>query len=293
MKKTPPIVWIPALVFTSSLLVFLMVAFYTTPNFTQSQREIVALIFPLLAGFSALFLGGTVLAEFSGTTPSGFKFGVSATAGIAIFLICYFNPPNFVKRFIGERVEGSVDLLFRKERIAQESNPTIRSATVRTGQNGDTKGTRVSFDLPAGAFEVRHKEFWNCDCTKNSRSWIEGNRVIAEGTITSPEKWWGPRVWGELHLDVSWKRKIIEDTINRNTPLQSLVLSPGTNFYSFSEGIPIRAQLRFFDIQKRTVDALSLSRIAGSNSLAQQTSEKGLFTVAANDTSITITRNAH
>ena len=294
MKKTPTIVWIPALVFTSALLIFLMVAFYTTPNFTESQRGIVSLIFPLLAGFSALFLGGTVLFEVAGTTRTGLNVSLSATAGIAVFLICYFNPPPFVQRFVGHYVEGTVDLLYRHDRVVDESN-SIRSATVRTGQDGDTQGTRVSIDLPPGAFDIKHKEFWNCDCTKSSRSWIEGNKIIAEGTITSPSPIFGggPRVWGELFIEASWKRKVIDETIKENSPLPRLAVAIAPAVYSITDGIPVRTRLNFFDARAKLVDSLSAGRAPGSSPPTIQSSDHGTFTAAVADTAITVTRNAN
>ena len=96
ISKTPMQIWIPALVFVSSLIVFLIVAFFQTPTMTEDQRRIMLLLFALLAGFSTFFLGGTALLEISEKTSQGTKITLSATAGIAVFVLCYLYPPYFI-----------------------------------------------------------------------------------------------------------------------------------------------------------------------------------------------------
>jgi len=89
--------WIAALVFTSVLIVFLMAVFFLTPNMTPDQRRIVHFLFPLLAGFSTFFLGGSALLEFASGMAQGAKLSLSATAGVAVFFACYLYPPYFLR----------------------------------------------------------------------------------------------------------------------------------------------------------------------------------------------------
>lgn len=95
IRNTPIRVWLPALIFTSALVLFLIAAFFLKSNMTPDQRTIALLLFALLAGFSTAFLGGTVLLEITGNTSQGRKFGLSATAGVAVFVLCYLYPPYF------------------------------------------------------------------------------------------------------------------------------------------------------------------------------------------------------
>ena len=96
ISKTPMQIWFPALIFVSSLIIFLIVAFFQTPTMTEDQRRIMLLLFALLAGFSTFFLGGTALLEISGKTSQGINLTLSATAGIAVFVLCYLSPPYFI-----------------------------------------------------------------------------------------------------------------------------------------------------------------------------------------------------
>jgi hypothetical protein len=101
--------WNPALVFTSVLILFLIVAFFRTPpqGLTRDQRTILLLLFALLAGFSTYFLGGAALLELTGDIYRGVKLGFSATAGIAVFVFCYLYPPYFFRSQPDEKPKRS------------------------------------------------------------------------------------------------------------------------------------------------------------------------------------------
>lgn len=89
----PKRVWIPALAFTSLLLLFLMAAFFLTPTLTPDQRNILHLLFCPTAGFATHFLGGTVLLKLQLPMGKKGKLALSATAGIAVFIFTYLQPP--------------------------------------------------------------------------------------------------------------------------------------------------------------------------------------------------------
>jgi hypothetical protein len=89
--------WIAALVFTTTLIAFMITTFFLTPTFTVDQRRTVLFLFPLLAGFSTFFVGGSALIEVTGEIATGTKISFSATAGIAVFVLCYLYPPYFFK----------------------------------------------------------------------------------------------------------------------------------------------------------------------------------------------------
>ena len=93
----PKFVWIPALVFTSLLIVFMIIVFFVSSQMTDDQRNVFHLLFCLLAGFSTLFLGGTVLLQLNIPADNKAKMAISATAGVAIFIFTYICPPFWYK----------------------------------------------------------------------------------------------------------------------------------------------------------------------------------------------------
>jgi hypothetical protein len=274
--KPPLFVWIPALCFAGLLIVFLLVAFFTTPNLTEDRRWIVSLIFPLLAGFSTIFMGGAVLLQVSGTTHSGLKFSISAVAGVAVFIICYFNPPHIVKNFIGYTVRPTGDFVVERTTTVPESK-RVQSDTIYTGQNGDTKGTRIEIDLPAGAFDVSATTGWTCNCTKTSKWYVQGNKAIAEGTITSPEKLWGPRVWGELWLEATWKRQVTEQNDLNGVKLDPSVIYSKDVAYTLSQGYPKKVHIDFSRDAKSVYDTIDIVSKSLDPIPVRQTSQRGEF----------------
>src|SRR5450631_813920 len=88
-----------------------MSIFFITPVMTPDQRRLTQFLYPLLAGFSTFFLGGTALLELTGDL-AGFKVGFSATAGIAVFVLCYVYPPYFLRTAgVHDNVEATRILL--------------------------------------------------------------------------------------------------------------------------------------------------------------------------------------
>jgi len=90
--STPKREWLPGLVLGSILLVFVIAAFFLTPNLTKDQRFIMLFMLSFIAGFTARFLGGAVLLEF-GVKSKLAKLALSATSGLAVFLFLYLYPP--------------------------------------------------------------------------------------------------------------------------------------------------------------------------------------------------------
>jgi hypothetical protein len=91
----PPWVWIPALVFTSLLLIFVGVAFFVTPELSFDQRWILRTFISFLAGFSACFLSGSALLTMKHNLGPNKNIAFSAAAGMAMLMITYLVPPWF------------------------------------------------------------------------------------------------------------------------------------------------------------------------------------------------------
>ncbi len=92
VQTTPKSVWVPALVFAGICLLFVFAAFFR-PELNNSQKTIINFVFALIAGFATYFLGGTALLTIAHRPRgTGFNFGFSATAGIAVFALVYFHP---------------------------------------------------------------------------------------------------------------------------------------------------------------------------------------------------------
>lgn len=78
------------------LIIFLICSFFFTPRLTNDQRGTLKLLSALCAGFSGGFLTGGTLFEMhktAGTTT----FGISGTAGCALFLTVWFFYPKVFK----------------------------------------------------------------------------------------------------------------------------------------------------------------------------------------------------
>lgn len=96
--ETPKTIWVPALGFTSLLIIFFIAAFFYVPSMTADQRDISARLFALLCGFSSFFLGGTALFELNVPKTKAMKLSFSASAGIAVFAFTYTHPPYWFKQ---------------------------------------------------------------------------------------------------------------------------------------------------------------------------------------------------
>lgn len=96
-ETVPKYVWISALVFTSALLIFMMAAFFITRTLTEDQRNMLHLLYSLLAGFSAMFLGGSVLLNLEMSVGDKGKMGIAAAAGIAVFIFVWLTEPFWLR----------------------------------------------------------------------------------------------------------------------------------------------------------------------------------------------------
>ena len=94
-QRTSSPLWtlIPALLFTTLLLGFLIVAYFFTPNMTPAQENLARLLFALLTGFSTAFLGGTILLRLEARLGEAGTLTVSAVAGVAMFVFTYVWAP--------------------------------------------------------------------------------------------------------------------------------------------------------------------------------------------------------
>ncbi|HZR31144.1 MAG TPA: hypothetical protein VFA76_04750 [Terriglobales bacterium] len=82
--------------FLALLVIFLICSFFFAPRLTDDQRGTLKLLSSLCAGFSGGFLTGGALFEMhktAGTTT----FGISGTAGCALFLVVWFFYPRVFK----------------------------------------------------------------------------------------------------------------------------------------------------------------------------------------------------
>ena len=85
--KMSPHLWVAVLLL--SILVFLIVAFFTRPTLTDAQFTILRFLSALCAGCAAWFISGEVLFNMSGQMSGG-KYAISGTSGFALFLVVWF-----------------------------------------------------------------------------------------------------------------------------------------------------------------------------------------------------------
>ena len=83
-----PIVWVPALVFTSLLLVFMMWIFVHPP--ATNQQPILRVLLSLVSGFAATFMTGTISVRLDAPSTKVGKLGISAAGGLAVFIVVFF-----------------------------------------------------------------------------------------------------------------------------------------------------------------------------------------------------------
>jgi hypothetical protein len=98
LKPSAPL-WIQifALISTTGLIAFLIVAYFMTPNMTDDQRDLARFLTALLAGFAASFIGGAVLLRVDLHQTRAVKLALSATSGLAIFVFFYIYQPDWRK----------------------------------------------------------------------------------------------------------------------------------------------------------------------------------------------------
>jgi hypothetical protein len=138
-NAVPRRVWIPALCFAFLLIIFLIAAFFVTPSLTPDQRDLVRLLFSLLAGFASLFLGGAGLLKLGWPTTKPVTLSLSATGGIAVFLFTYLNPPYWHNKsgqnltLSGDDSPGAIT-----QNVTGNSNTVTQNVIIQGGQENLT-----------------------------------------------------------------------------------------------------------------------------------------------------------
>lgn len=80
--------------FVAFLLVVLVIIFFTIPNLTEDRRSILRFLISLCAGFAGAFITGQILFNIEGSLGTNAKYGISSSAGFALFLIIWFFFPK-------------------------------------------------------------------------------------------------------------------------------------------------------------------------------------------------------
>lgn len=88
---TSPRPWLQIVTFFL-LLGFMMAVYFLTPEMKDDQRDLAKFLFALLAGFATYFIGGKALLR-AEAGSGGKQISLSATAGVATFLLLYLVPP--------------------------------------------------------------------------------------------------------------------------------------------------------------------------------------------------------
>jgi len=86
--KIAPVVWIPALVFTSMLLLFMMWVFIHPP--AGNQQPILRVLLSLVSSFAATFMTGTISVQMNAPKTKFGKLTISAAGGLAVFVVVFF-----------------------------------------------------------------------------------------------------------------------------------------------------------------------------------------------------------
>ena len=128
MQEAPSFALLVGLGFLIALVAFLMAAFFRKEEFTQGQFQIVRLLASLCAGFGAGFLTGELIANGTLPLPAGQTLTISATAGLALFIIIWFTfnqtlaPPDAYNISIPDGVtfRDGVDVIAAKESAVAE-----------------------------------------------------------------------------------------------------------------------------------------------------------------------------
>jgi hypothetical protein len=129
--KTSRWVWIPALAFSSLFCAVLILTYFLTPAMTGDQKSLVRLFSALLAGFSAVFMGGTALLKLEFPQNSSPKVILSATAGVAVFAFVYYvntspTPPiDQGIEYAGRVVDAETNKAIHNAKVSIEQDKRI------------------------------------------------------------------------------------------------------------------------------------------------------------------------
>ncbi len=106
-----PLLWI-GFGFLLLLVIFLICSFFFQPRLTNDQRGTLKLLSALCAGFSGGFLAGGALFDMHQTTGT-LTYGISGTAGFALFMIVWFFYPKVFKLDDGSALSIAEGWTFR------------------------------------------------------------------------------------------------------------------------------------------------------------------------------------
>jgi hypothetical protein len=96
MRSSFPTEWvITVLVFL--LILFLIAAYFITPNFTDDQAGIIYFLMAVLAGVVTYFISGSASITGEIEVPFFARLGISGAAGLGLFLITYLVSPRIVQ----------------------------------------------------------------------------------------------------------------------------------------------------------------------------------------------------
>lgn len=85
---------IVGLIFLAILVIFLIASFFLKGKLEPSQYNTLHFLTALCAGFAGGFLTGDALVKIDGTMTNGLKFGISGTAGFALFFLIWLTYPK-------------------------------------------------------------------------------------------------------------------------------------------------------------------------------------------------------
>ncbi|MBT1699351.1 hypothetical protein KK083_20815 [Fulvivirgaceae bacterium PWU4] len=85
-----PALWI-GFAFLALLLLVLIAFLFIPDKLSSTQKDILHFFMSICAGFAGGFITGDVLFQLDAKLSDGFKFGISGTAGVALFLVVFFK----------------------------------------------------------------------------------------------------------------------------------------------------------------------------------------------------------
>jgi hypothetical protein len=132
--------------FLALLVIFLIFSFFRAPTLTDDQRGSIKFLSALCAAFSGGFLTGGALFEMHKTTGTT-TFGISGTAGFALFLVVWFFYPRVFKLTDGFEFSIPANWTFRDtvDGMAQAKGGTTDCRGFTDAELGaPIKGRRIS-----------------------------------------------------------------------------------------------------------------------------------------------------
>lgn len=214
IKKIPNWVWIPAVILTTVLIAFLLVAYYKTPVMTPDQRNLNRFLVALLAGLSISFMSGTASLRVEFPKTASAKVGLAATAGSAVFFLVYLAPfvlpkPDKIENqfdYVGRVVDAGTNAPLHNAKVSVEQDRNIPQI-YQTDSEGvfhlqlSSSATQVRLRVEAAGYEVFER------IVAVDRSGMEDIR-LTKVPMASPST-------------VTPVRPVERDAINSTTPIHS------------------------------------------------------------------------